>query len=98
MEGKKALGVLLAIVGGIVVLNFIGVHLGSILGFLFPFILIGLGVVGWKNNKKWLGGILVVIGALMLLGKLSYIIMWAVVIGIIVYVVSLLKKSNNRSY
>ncbi len=41
MNGKSALGVLLVIVGGIAVLNFIGIHFGAIFGFLLPFILIG---------------------------------------------------------
>ncbi|MUT68671.1 hypothetical protein [Paenibacillus sp. NEAU-GSW1] len=98
MDGKKALGVLLAIVGGLVVLNFIGVHFGAIFGFLFPFILIGLGVVGWKNDKKWIGGILAAIGAIMVIGKFSSLIMLLAAIGVIVYGVSLIKKRNYRGY
>lgn len=98
MEGKKALGVILAVVGGIVVLNIIGIHLSTILGFLFPFILIGLGFIGWKNNKKTIGGILMVIGAIMMFSKLSGIIMIAIAIGLIWYGISMFKKSNRRGY
>ncbi|WP_139996109.1 LiaF transmembrane domain-containing protein [Paenibacillus paridis] len=98
MNGKSALGVLLVIVGGIAVLNFVGVHFGAILGFLLPFILIGFGVVGWMNNKKWIGGILAAVGGLMLLGKLGGILVLLLAIGLIVAGVSLFKKDKRRVY
>ncbi|GGG76115.1 LiaF transmembrane domain-containing protein [Paenibacillus radicis (ex Gao et al. 2016)] len=96
MDGKKVLGILLAVVGGIVVLNFIGVHIGSIIGFLFPFILIGLGVVGYRNDKKWLGGILVALGAIWLFGKYLGLILVIAAIVLIIYGVS--QYRNKRSY
>ncbi|WP_042164519.1 LiaF transmembrane domain-containing protein [Paenibacillus gorillae] len=96
MDGKKVLGILLAVVGGIVVLNFIGVHIGSIIGFLFPFILIGLGVVGYRNDKKWLGGILVALGAIWLFGKYLGAILVIAAIVLIIYGVS--QYRNRRSY
>jgi predicted membrane protein len=98
MNGKSALGVLLVIVGSIAVLNFIGINFGAILGFLLPFILIGLGIVGWMNSKKWIGGILIVIGSMMLLGKLGGIIMLALAIGLIVVGVGLFKKDKRKAY
>ncbi|MFF2481749.1 hypothetical protein [Paenibacillus sp. NPDC058071] len=98
MNGKKALGVLLVVVGAIVVLNFIGVHFGSIFWFFFPFILIGLGVVGWKNDKKWIGGILAAIGVLMLVSKFSSIIFLAIAIALIVLGVSKIRNGSNRGY
>lgn len=98
MNGKSALGVLLFIVGGIAVLNLIGINFGAILGFLLPFILIGLGIVGWTNNKKWIGGILIVIGAMMLLGNLGSILTLVLAIGLIVGGALLFKKSKTRAY
>jgi lia operon protein LiaI len=98
MNGKSALGVLLVIVGVIAVLNFVGVHFGAIFGFLLPFILIGLGIVGWMNNKKWIGGILIVIGGIMVLGKLGGVILLLLAIGLIVAGVSLFKKDKRRAY
>lgn len=98
MNGKSALGVLLVIVGGIAVLNFIGINFGAILGFLLPFILIGFGIVGWMNGKKWIGGILIVIGAMMLLGKLGGVIMLLLAVGLIVVGISLFKKDKRRAY
>ncbi|WP_028612221.1 LiaF transmembrane domain-containing protein [Paenibacillus harenae] len=98
MNGKSALGVLLVVVGGIAVLNFIGINFGAILGFLLPFILIGFGIVGWMNGKKWIGGILIVIGAMMLLGKLGGIVMLLLAAGLIVVGISLFKKDKRRVY
>lgn len=98
MNGKNALGVLLVVVGSIVVLNFIGINLGAIISFLLPFILIGFGILGWTNNKKLIGGILIAIGAIMLLGNLGGIIMLALAIGLIVAGVSLFKKNKHKVY
>lgn len=98
MNGKSALGVLLVIVGGIAVLNFIGIHFGAIFGFLLPFILIGLGIVGWMNSKRWIGGILIVIGGMMVLSKLGGVILLLLAIGLIGAGVSLFKKNKRRVY
>lgn len=98
MNGKSALGALLVIVGGIAVLNFVGINFGWIVSLLLPFIFIGLGVVGWMNNKKGLGGVLIVVGTIMLLGKLGGILMLLIAIGLIVAGVSLFKRDNRRSY
>jgi len=96
MNGKKALGVLLVLVGGVIILNFLGIHLGGLIKLFMPIILIFLGAVGWYNNKKMLGGILIAIGAIMLLGKLSGLLVLLLAIGIVVWGVSLFK--GDRSY
>ncbi|MBW7476513.1 hypothetical protein K0T92_17485 [Paenibacillus oenotherae] len=95
MNNKSALGALLVILGGLVVLNFIGINLGWIIGMLMPFILIGLGVLGLKNDKKIIGSILIVVGALMLLGKLGGIITLLLAIGLIVWGVSVFKGARR---
>ncbi|MFF2889099.1 hypothetical protein [Paenibacillus sp. NPDC057967] len=96
MNGKSALGVLLIVIGGLAVLNVFNINLGWIFGLLLPFILIGFGVVGWMNNKKIIGGVLIAIGGVMLLGKLGGIFMLLLAIGLIAVGVSLFK--NKRSY
>ena len=53
------------------VMKFLGIHLGWIIGMLMPFILIGLGAIGIKNNSKVIGGILIAVGGFMLIGKLA---------------------------
>ncbi len=78
------------------VLKFLHINLGGIIGFLMPFILIGLGVVGVKNNSKIIGAVLIVVGGLMLLGKLAGIITLLLAIGLIVWGVSYFKNRHNR--
>lgn len=97
MNGKTALGVLLIVAGALAVLNFFDINFGWIFGLLLPFILIGFGIVGWKNNKKVIGSLLIAIGGVMLLGKLGGIIMLLLAIGLIVFGVSMF-KSSRRSY
>ncbi|WP_168121122.1 hypothetical protein [Paenibacillus sp. HB172176] len=98
MNGKTVLGAGLVLIGALVVLRIFNIHVGSIFGALLPFILIGFGIVGWRNNKKLIGGILIVIGALSLLKFLSGIIVLAVAIALIIGGVSMLKKNNRGSY
>lgn len=98
MEGKKVLGIVLAVVGGIFVLNFFGIHLGNLIGLLFGVIMVGLGIVGWSNNKKWLGGIIAVIGGFIVLGNMGGIIKLAIVIALIVFGISLFTKRRNNGY
>ncbi|REK75613.1 LiaF transmembrane domain-containing protein [Paenibacillus paeoniae] len=96
MNGKNALGILLVVIGGLAVLKVFHIDLGWIFGLILPFILIGFGVVGWMNNKKIIGGVLIAIGGIMLMGKLGGIFMLLLAIGLIVVGVSLF--TNKRSY
>jgi|GEM_PF-621506 len=96
VNGKSALGLLLVAVGGIVVLNILGIHISGLMKWILPIVFILLGIVGWKNNRKWLGGILVTVGAITLLGKLSGLLVLVLAIGVIVWGVSLFK--GDRSY
>ncbi|MFD0588643.1 hypothetical protein ACFQZE_11560 [Paenibacillus sp. GCM10027627] len=98
MNGKSALGVMLIVVGALAVLNFFDLNLGGIISFLLPFILIGFGIVGWMNNKKTVGGILIVIGAVVLLGKLGGWLMLLLAVGLIAGGVSLFKSNKRKSY
>lgn len=95
MNGKSALGTLLVVVGGLMVMKFLGIHLGWIIGMLMPFILIGLGAVGIKNNSKVIGGILVAVGAFMLIGKLAGIFALLLAIGLIFWGVSMFKRHKR---
>ncbi len=98
MNGKSALGVLLIIVGGLAALNFLNIDFGRIIGFLIPFILVGFGILGWMNNKRLIGGILIGLGGIMLLGKLGGLLMLILAIGLVVAGVSLFKGGNRRTY
>lgn len=95
MNGKSALGAILVVVGGLVAMKFFGIQLGGIIGFLMPFILIGLGFVGVKNDSKLIGGILIVVGIFMLIGKMMGLITLLLAIGLIVWGVSIFKRERR---
>ncbi|AZN43181.1 LiaF transmembrane domain-containing protein [Paenibacillus albus] len=96
MNGKNALGAILVVIGALMIMNFIGLHLGWIISLLMPFILIGLGAIGLRNNSKVIGGILIIVGAIMLLGQMGKIIGLLIAIGVIVWGVSLFKNRHKR--
>ncbi|XEC95590.1 hypothetical protein AB6A23_03180 [Paenibacillus tarimensis] len=95
MNGKTLITAILVILGGFLALKIIGVALGTIIFFLFPFILMGLGYIGMKNDKTFIGGILFAIGLIMLLSKLSGMIYLLAAIALIVWGVSLLMRKKN---
>jgi lia operon protein LiaI len=95
MNGKSALGAILVVLGGLMVLKFLGIPMGWLFGLLMPFILIGLGVVGVKNDKKVIGTILIVVGGIMLFGKMLPLIFLLVAIGIIVWGLSMFKRERR---
>lgn len=69
----------------------------SFFGILFPILLIVLGVIGIRNKKVVIGGILLGFGLLMLLGKMAWIMGWIVAIALIVYGISLLRRKPYAS-
>ncbi|MBD2847164.1 hypothetical protein IDH44_18345 [Paenibacillus sp. IB182496] len=97
MNGKAALSVILVLLGGWILLRMLGLT-DSIMSFLFPVILIGLGWVGLKNDKKYIGGGLVAIGALILLGKLSGLILFLGAVALIYWGVTMFRKRSGRAY
>ncbi|SFS44639.1 hypothetical protein [Paenibacillus sp. BC26] len=95
MNGKSALGAILVVIGALIVMKFVGINLNWIIGLIMPFILIGLGVVGIRNNSKIIGGILIVVGAILLISKLAGLFALLLAVGLIVWGVSLFKKRRN---
>ncbi len=98
MNGKTAAGTLLIVIGSLAVLQLFGIKFGYLVGMLMPLILIGLGILGWCNQKKVIGGTLIVIGAILLMMKLSGLFMWIIAIGLLVAGYSVLKSGGNRTY
>lgn len=100
MNSKKLLSISLIAIGIIIVLDFIGIHLGwiirDIIKFLVPFIFIGFGVLAWRYNRRGLGIVLGVIGGFILLGHLSGLITLLIAIGLIVWGVSMFKGRRLR--
>lgn len=96
MNNKSAKGIALIVVGALIALPILGVTLAWIIKLLFPLILIGLGVVGWRNNSKVLGGLMIAFGGLMVIGKFHTLIMLGIAIALVAFGVSYL--NNKRKY
>jgi hypothetical protein len=98
LNSKTALGVILVIIGGMIVLRIFGFTLGPIFSWLFPIIMIGLGYVGLRNGKNWIGIILIAVGAIMLLGKLSGVLFLILAIAAIAIGISMIKGKSRRVF
>lgn len=96
-NGKSGFALLLIGLGGLIVLHKLGFvfghhFFGHLMGYLVPIAMVGLGFVGFRSGNKWLGGGIMILGLIILLGKMAGLIGWLIAIGLIVYGVSLLKN------
>jgi len=82
--------------GALILLDKVGFGFGWLMGYLIPIAMVGLGFYGMKNGKTFIGLALMVVGAIILLGKFSGIIGVLIAIALIAYGVSRLK--NNATY
>ncbi|MFC5702824.1 hypothetical protein ACFPVX_16175 [Cohnella faecalis] len=94
MRKGNGLALLLIVFGLLLILGKLGIF-GFLMGLLIPVLVIGLGVVAWSNGSRLLGGILGLIGAIMLLGKLSFLFVWVAAIALIIFGVSMLGKKSS---
>ncbi|MDP5272509.1 LiaF transmembrane domain-containing protein [Chengkuizengella axinellae] len=91
---KNLLALFLIIIGGLFLLEKIGLNFGhSIISFLIPFVILGIGYLGIKNGK-FIGWPLLIIGCFMLLGKFAGILGILLAVGLILVGVHLLKKRS----
>lgn len=93
MRSEKGLAVLLIGIGALIILPKLGIGLGWLFGLLIPILILLLGVMAWKNGRKLLGGIVIAVGAVMLLGKLSFAFVWIAAIALILFGISMLRRS-----
>lgn len=95
LTGKNGWPLLLIGCGALILLSKLGFIIGGLLGLLFPLALAYLGYYAIKRGRSIIGWILLVIGILALLSKLSGFIALAIAAGFIYYGITLL-KNNNR--
>lgn len=68
LTGKAVIGGVFLLAGVSVLLQLIGIHIGSLIGMLFAGLLIVLGIRKIQRGKKILGGGILLFGLLFLLG------------------------------
>lgn len=91
MRGGNTLAILLIGFGALLILGKLGVF-GFLIGMLIPILVIGLGAVAWKNGNRFFGGLIVLVGGVMLLGKLSFLFVWVAAIALIYFGISMLRR------
>jgi hypothetical protein len=91
MRSGNGLAMLLIGFGVLLVLGKLGIF-GFLMGLLIPILVIGLGVMAWRNGNRVLGGIIGFVGAMMLFGKLSFLFVWVAAIALIVFGVSRIRR------
>lgn len=81
--------------GLLIILDRFGFGLGSLLSWIFPLALIGLGYIGIKNDRSFFGWLLLIIGLISLLGKFAGIFGLIIAAALIWYGISILKKGGK---
>lgn len=94
MRSGNGLALLLIGFGGLIILGKLGFGLGFLFGLLIPILIILLGAMAWRNGSRLVGGVIVVVGGFILLGKLSFLFVWAAAIALIIFGVSMLRSKN----
>lgn len=94
LNRHSGIALLLIFFGGLILLSKIGHHPGQILGWVLPVAMVGLGWLGLNNGRKTIGAILIGVGGLILLVKMSGFFAILIAIGLIIYGISMLR---NRS-
>lgn len=94
----NGIGILLIALGALVLLGVLGPLLGWLFSLLIPVAMIALGYYGIRRGNTFFGWIVLGIGVLSLIGKLSWIIGPILGIVLIVYGVSRFKGGKSRYY
>ncbi|MGM1050043.1 hypothetical protein SAMN05661091_0731 [Paenibacillus uliginis N3/975] len=94
----NGMGILLIGLGALVLLGVFGPVLGWLFSLLIPVAMIALGYYGIRRGNTFFGWIILGIGVLSLIGKLSWLFGPILGIVLIVYGVSRFKGGNSRRY
>lgn len=87
VEKRTGWGLLLIVLGALVLLHAFGIGLGGLISWIVPIALMVLGVMGWAQGggRAFLGAILIIIGASMLLGQLGTLLVVGIGVALIVF-------------
>lgn len=95
MNGNTGFAVLLIACGALIMLGKFGFGFGHLMGFLIPLAMVALGWYSVKRGSRFVGWGLLILGLVILLGKMSGLIGLLIAIGMIAYGITMLKKNNT---
>lgn len=94
----NGLAVALIVIGAVMLLGILPHLIHGIFGILFPVLLVVLGYYGIKSGRKIIGWVVMFIGIMSLLSKLSWIIGPLLGIALVVWGISVLRGKRSRTY
>lgn len=94
-NGGTGFALLLIACGAFILLGRFGFGLGWLMGYLIPVVMVLLGWYSVRRGSKFIGWVILLLGLIILLGKLSGLIGLLIAIGLIAYGVSMLKRSKS---
>lgn len=94
MNRNTGLALILIVMGGLILLDKLGLGLGNLISIIFPIGLVVLGWLGIKSGRGVIGWPLIIFGGILLFGQLAGLLGWIIAIALILYGVHMLK---NRS-
>lgn len=95
MNRNIGFAVILIVLGGLILLDKIGIGLGGLMSWIFPVILLVLGYYLIKNRRGGLGWPLIILGGIILFGKLAGLIGWIIAFILIAYGIHMLKNRRR---
>lgn len=95
MNKGNGWAIVLIAIGALMLFGKLTPLLGHLMGYLIPILMIALGYYGVKRGNVTLGWIVLIIGILSLIGKLSWLVGPIIAVGLIIFGISML--SNNRN-
>jgi lia operon protein LiaI len=94
LNRKSGFAIFLIGCGALMVLDKIGFGFGHLFSLIIPLAMLIFGYIGFQGGKKIFGSILMVLGAIILFGKLSGLLGLILAIVLIGFGISMLKKSR----
>ncbi|MBR2569351.1 MAG: hypothetical protein IKE34_09220 [Paenibacillus sp.] len=97
MQRNNVMALVLIAFGALILLGKLAPFLGGLFGYLIPIALIALGYYGIKAGNSFFGWVFLIIGAIGLIGKFSWLIGIIFAGALIFWGVSMLKGPQKRS-
>ncbi|WP_019908537.1 hypothetical protein [Paenibacillus sp. HW567] len=94
----NGLAIILIVLGAIMLMGIALPLIHGVFRLLFPILLVVLGYYGIKSGRKIIGWVVMFIGVMSLIAKLSWIIGPLLGIALVVWGISVLKGKSNRTY
>lgn len=95
---SNGLAIALIVIGAVMLLGVLPHLIHGIFGILFPVLLVVLGYYGIRSGRKIIGWVVMFIGIMTLISKLSWLIGPLLGVALVVWGISVLRGKQSRTY